>query len=41
MLTELFSTPEGLMSLAVIVFMIGMGGYLGHMFIKKMNESDE
>ena len=36
-LTELFTSEEGLMSLGVIVFMLGMGGYLVKMFISKMN----
>ncbi len=37
-LSELLSSKEGLMSLAVIVFMIGMGAYLVRMFIKNMNK---
>ena len=36
-LTELFTSEEGLMSLGVIVFMLGMGGYFVKMFISKMN----
>jgi len=35
---ELIGTEEGIMSLIVIVFMIGMAFYLGHMFVKKMND---
>ena len=37
-LTELFATPEGLLSLGVIVFMLGMGVYFVRMFISKMND---
>jgi hypothetical protein len=37
-INELFSSKEGLMSLAVLVFMLGMGGYLFRMFIKNMNK---
>ncbi|MGB0495413.1 MAG: DUF3149 domain-containing protein [Kangiellaceae bacterium] len=36
-LVELFSTPEGLLSLGVIVFMLGMAVYFIRMFISKMN----
>jgi len=36
-LKELFLTPEGLLSLGLFVFMIGMGIYLVKMFISKMN----
>jgi|GEM_PF-2227170 len=34
---ELFTSFEGLLSLAVVVFLIGMAGYCAHMFISKMN----
>lgn len=34
---ELFTSFEGLLSLAVVIFMIGMAGYCAHMFISKMN----
>lgn len=34
---ELFTSFEGLLSLAVVVFIIGMAGYCAHMFISKMN----
>ncbi len=36
--SEIFSSAEGLMSLAVIVFMLGMGAYFIRMFIKNMND---
>lgn len=36
-LIELFTSFEGLLSLAVVVFLIGMAGYCTHMFISKMN----
>lgn len=32
---ELFSTPTGLLSLFVIVFMLGMATFLTTMFLKK------
>jgi hypothetical protein len=35
--SELFSSKEGLMSLVVIIFMLGMGVYFVRMFIKNMN----
>lgn len=38
LITELFTSEEGLMSLAVLVFMIGMAIYLFRMFIKNMNK---
>jgi len=39
-LKELFLTPEGLLSLGVIVFMLGMGVYFVRMFISKMNNDE-
>lgn len=36
-LIELFTSFEGQLSLAVVLFMIGMAGYCAHMFISKMN----
>jgi len=36
-LIELFTSFEGQLSLAVVVFIIGMAGYCAHMFISKMN----
>jgi len=36
-LIELFTSFEGQLSLAVVVFLIGMAGYCAHMFISKMN----
>jgi hypothetical protein len=36
-LIELFTSFEGQLSLAVVIFVIGMAGYCGHMFISKMN----
>jgi hypothetical protein len=38
MLTDLFSTDYGLMSIAVIVFMMGMAVWFGAFFRRKMNE---
>lgn len=38
MLTELFGSKEGLMSLAVIVIMLGMGAFFIRLFIKNMND---
>ncbi len=37
---ELLTTDVGLASLAVILFMVGMGFYLWRMIAKKMRESD-
>jgi len=34
---ELFTSFEGLLSLVVVVFLIGMAIYCAHMFISKMN----
>ncbi len=39
LLIDLFSTDYGLLSLAVILFVLVMGAYLGRYFIKHM-ESD-
>jgi len=36
-LVDLFTSFEGLLSLAVIVFIIGMAVYCTYMFISKMN----
>jgi len=38
MLTDLFSTDYGLMSIAVIAFMLGMAVWFGAFFRRKMNE---
>ncbi|MDQ7050329.1 MAG: DUF3149 domain-containing protein [Enterobacterales bacterium] len=38
LLIQLFSSAEGIMSLIVILFMLGMAFYLGRMFINKMND---
>ncbi len=38
MLTDLFSTDYGLMSIAVIAFMLGMAVWFGVFFRRKMNE---
>ncbi|MCX7247593.1 MAG: DUF3149 domain-containing protein [Burkholderiales bacterium] len=38
MLTDLFSTDYGLMSLAVIVFTLGMAVWFGAFFKRKMAE---
>jgi hypothetical protein len=40
MLIDLFSTDYGLMSLAVIVFMLLMGAFLLRMFLHKMNHNE-
>ncbi|MBK9704094.1 MAG: DUF3149 domain-containing protein [Betaproteobacteria bacterium] len=34
---ELFGTDVGLLSLAVIVFMLGMGVFFVRLFVRKMN----
>ena len=39
LLTDLLSTDYGLMSIAVIVFMLGMAWWFGAFFRRKMNES--
>lgn len=39
LLTDLFSTDYGLMSISGIVFMLGMGVFFYRFFTKKMNES--
>ncbi len=36
LLSELLGSKEGVMSLIVILFMLGMAFYLGRMFINKM-----
>ena len=41
MLTDLISTDYGLMSLAVIVFMLGMMWYIYKMVIRKMDEAEK
>jgi hypothetical protein len=38
MLADLFSTDYGLMSVAVIVFMLGMAVWFSAFFRRKMNE---
>ena len=35
--SELFTSFEGQLSLAVVIFVIGMAGYCTHMFISKMH----
>lgn len=40
MLIDLFSTDYGLMSLAVIVFMLGMSVFFWRMFMGLMDKSD-
>lgn len=37
-LTELLTTDVGLMSVAVLAIMLGMGGYYLHYFIKHVRE---
>jgi uncharacterized membrane-anchored protein len=37
-LTELFTTDVGLLSVAVLAFMLGMGGYYLYYFIKHVRE---
>ncbi len=39
-LSDLFSTDYGLMSLAVIVFMLFMGAFFLRMFFHKMNHNE-
>ncbi len=38
LLKELFTTPEGLFSFAVILFVLIIGGYMFRMVMKKINE---
>lgn len=38
MLTDLFTTDYGLMSVAVIAFMLGMAVWFGFFFKRKMDE---
>lgn len=40
MMKELFSTDVGLLSLGVIVFMLGMGGYYLRYFLRHMHEDE-
>ncbi|MBP8150393.1 MAG: DUF3149 domain-containing protein [Limnohabitans sp.] len=40
MLIDLFSTDYGLMSLAVIVFMLLMAAFFLRMFVHKMNHNE-
>jgi len=40
-LSELFTSFEGQLSLAVVVFAIGMGVYCSRMFISKMNSAEQ
>ena len=39
LLTDLFSTDYGLMSISGIIFMLGMGVFFVRFFTRKMNES--
>lgn len=38
---ELFTSDVGLASLAVILFIIGMGIFMWRMVVRKMNESEK
>ena len=38
LLTDLFSTDYGLMSISGIIFMLGMGVFFVRFFTRKMNE---
>ncbi len=40
LLTDLFSTDYGLMSLAVILFVLLMGAFFVRMFLQKMNNRE-
>ncbi len=40
LLTDLFTTDYGLMSISGIVFMLGMGVFFIRMFNRKMNEDE-
>ncbi len=40
MLIDLFSTDYGLMSLAVILFVLLMGAFFVRMFVQKMNKHE-
>lgn len=40
LLTELFSSAEGILSLIVIVFMLLMAAYFINMFVRKMNNEE-
>lgn len=40
LLTDLFSTDYGLMSLAVILFVLLMGAFFVRMFVRKMNNKE-
>lgn len=39
-LSDFLSTDYGLMSAAVIAFMLGMAGYLAHYFISHMKQDE-
>lgn len=39
-LSELFTTDVGLLSVAVIAFMLGMGGFYLRYFLKHMHEDE-
>jgi hypothetical protein len=39
-LTELFTTDVGLMSIGVIAFMLGMGGFFLRYFLRHMHEDE-
>lgn len=39
LMSDLFSTDYGLMSLGVIVFTIGMGAFFTRLFMNKMSDS--
>jgi hypothetical protein len=41
LLTDLFTTDYGIMSISGIIFMIGMAGYFAWYFNHKMNESQD
>jgi len=41
LLSDLFSTDVGLMSIGGIIFMIGMGGFYLRYFMKHMKEDGE
>ncbi len=40
-LSELFSSGSGLLSLAVMAFMVGMAGYFIRYFLRHMREDEE
>jgi len=41
MLSELFSSPEGILSLIVLVAMFAIGAYFIRLFITKMNSKNQ